>query len=100
MADHPKRYNVPAYASVPEHGSWGVGPRISPGTSVRATALANQGGGYPTITQVERGELTDKQHANVIRLVVAIFGYGNHEILNLLLGEALKTKCNKNTYHQ
>jgi hypothetical protein len=44
--------------------------------------------------------MTDKQHANVIRLVIAIFGYGNHEILNLLLGEALKTKCNKNTYHQ
>ena len=61
-----------------------------------ATSPANQGGGYPTADQVERVQLTAKQHQNVIRLTIALAGYGNHHILNNLLGEELKNKCNKN----
>jgi hypothetical protein len=59
------RYNVPGYASVPEHGSWGVGLTASPGQSVIAPSPANQGGGYPSVDQVERSPLTAKQHQNV-----------------------------------
>jgi hypothetical protein len=84
------RYNVPAYASEPEHGSWGVLACVFPGQAVIATAPAHLGGGYPSIHQVE--------HVNFIRLTTAIFGYGNHSPLNLLVSEALKTRGNKNIH--
>jgi hypothetical protein len=64
--------------------------------AVIATSAANQGGGYPSTTQLEMEQLNPIEHANVIRLTVAIVGYGNHGILNILLGEVLRKKCKSN----
>jgi hypothetical protein len=41
-----------------------------------------------------RRDLTDTQLVIVIRLAVALFGYGSHDSLNQLLGEELKTNNN------
>jgi hypothetical protein len=44
-------------------------------------------------------QLNPIEHADMIRLTVAIVGYGSHGTLKILLGEMLKTKCNKNINH-
>jgi hypothetical protein len=57
--------------------------------------------GIPVSTRLRlvTDQLTEVEHINVIRSTIAIFCYGNHSPLNLLLGEALKTRCNKNIHH-
>jgi hypothetical protein len=52
-----------------------------------------------SITQVEASQLNEVEQNNVIRLIVAIFGFGNHPPLNIMLGEALKNRCNKTINH-
>ena len=52
-----------------------------------------------TITQVETAQLNEVEHVNVIRLTIAMFGFGNHPPLNIMLGKALKSRCTKNINH-
>jgi hypothetical protein len=72
---------------------------MSPGLPVSATAPFDQEGGSPGIDQIERRDLTDTQLVIVIRLAVALFGYGSHDSLNQLLGEELKAN-NNTAVHQ
>jgi hypothetical protein len=90
----PARHRVPNFTRVPEHGSHGVGPCQQLENGVSATSTLQEGGGYRDFNQPNLRELNATEQANLVRLVVSIWGYGSCEAALALLGEA-QLKSNK-----